>query len=87
MKVYINDDISKIERKIHKKLKKATEEKHAGKDVQVVFQKIIINGKVWEKNNKKTMATSKANDMEKVNLGTWKVRGTFETSKLRELTR
>ena len=48
---YINDDMSREERKIQAKIReRAKTERTSGKEVKIGFQKIIINGSVWRWN-------------------------------------
>ncbi|KAF2895613.1 hypothetical protein ILUMI_10562 [Ignelater luminosus] len=47
-KVYINDDLSVIEREKQKQIKKkANEEKGNGKDIKIGYNKVIVDGVEW----------------------------------------
>lgn len=53
-KIFINDDMSKLEREIQAKVRnKAKEERSNGNRVKIGFQKVIVNDQVWKWNKEK----------------------------------
>ena len=47
-RIYINNDMSKVEREIQAVIrKKAKEQKEKGMQVKIGFQKMVVNGVLW----------------------------------------
>lgn len=61
--IYINDDMSKKEREIQKKIRKeAKDERLRGNSVKIGFQKLVVNGetRVWDKTENRFIAIEMA---------------------------
>lgn len=55
-KIFINDDLTREERDIGKKIRqKAKEEKINGKKVKMGFMKLIVDGQIWKWNRQENM--------------------------------